>query len=314
MPRPLPACAMPVIATLLAALPPAAEAQTDLGFGTLTGYAELEYLFEGDDDETFLHADLAFSTRTGAFGAAPSLGFDAAVRATASEDDRDMAVYAALTWTTGFGKVSVGIPRPVFTDMIRFPPIGGIRFFEASPFNMTQSLAETVYLTGDTAAPVGLRYDGRFGDLSIGLSWHHFDEDVGAEADITDLVLRYGVEAFGVYAAAEHLDTGFGFSATDYIVGAEADFSGGSAPVRAGLAYFDRNTFLTGLREGWRGYVTYMPTDRIDLTGSLMSIDGDALYGLDMRYRFHGGAYAELGAADGDGGDAIYNLSVGWTF
>ncbi|MCX7646532.1 MAG: hypothetical protein N2Z62_14715 [Rhodobacteraceae bacterium] len=299
-------------AAALAAVPAAAKAEVSLGFGTATGYAELEYVFDDDFDQTFLNADLSFSTAAGAFGSAPALGFDAALRAFATEDDSFHAIYGALTYTTAFGKVSIGVPRPAIADMIRFPPIGGIRTFELE-LGLTESIAERVYLTDDTDPPLGLRYDGRFGDLSVGVSWNHFDEG-GTEADVYDVVLRYDFDSIAVYAAAEHLDVSGGASDTDYLLGFEGDFSGGSAPIRAGAALFDRDAFIFADVQGARGYLTYMPTDRIDLTGSLLVAEGDAIYGIDMTYRFYRGAYAGLGVADGDDLDTTYQVSLGWKF
>lgn len=302
-----------VAAALAALLPASADAEVSFGFGTLSGHAEVEYLFDEDFDETFFNADLSFSTAAGAFGSAPALGFDAAIRAYSDDTDDFRAVYGALTYSTPFGKFSAGVPRPVIADMVRFPPIGGIRTIDIEFGRLTQSTGEFVYLAGDTDPPLGLRYDGRFGDLSVGLSWNHFDT-AGTDADVYNLVLRYDIGAFGIYAAAEHVEAGGLVSDTDYIVGFEGDFSGDSAPIRGGLALFDRDLLFGSDIQGARAYVTYMPTDRIDLTGSILTAEGEAVYGIDMRYRFYQGAYAGLGVVDGDFLDMIYNISLGWEF
>jgi hypothetical protein len=300
-------------ASVLATLPLAAQAQTDLGFGTLTGYAEAEYLFNDDDDEVAFNADLSFSTNAGAFGSAPALGFDAALRAIALDGETFDAIYGALTYTTSFGKFSVGVPRPAIADMIRLPPIGGIHTLDVELGLFTTSAAEFAYLADEADAPYGLRYDGRFGDFSVGLSWHRFDEAAG-DAEVVDLVLRYDAGNLGLYAAAEHVEASGGVSETDYILGIEGDFTGGSAPIRAGLALFDRDLFLGADNQGARGYVTYLPTDRIDVTGSFLTVEGDAILGIDMTYRFYQGAYAGIGVVDGDDIDAVYQVSLGWKF
>ena len=262
---------------VLLVLPAVAQAETDLGFGTLRGYAEIEHIFNEDNDETAFNADLGFSSKPFAAG----FGVDAAIRYLAIEDTRLDASYAALTYSTSFGKFSAGVPRPAIADMIRFPAIGGNRTLDLV-LPITERTAEFAYLLGEVDAPLGLRYDGRYGNLSVGLSWHHFDE-AGTDADVYDLVLRYDVGSLGVYAAVEHLDVSGLESGSDHFLGVEGDFSGGSAPIRAGLALFDRETFVfSGEVQGARGYVTYMPTDRIDVTGSFVTAEGNQIYGLDL--------------------------------
>jgi hypothetical protein len=300
-------------AAFAVALPAAAAAETDLGFGTIRGYAELAYVFNDDFNENFFNADLSFSTGEGAFGPAPGLGFDAAIRAYSQDDINLHAVYGAVTYTTSFGKFSAGVPRPVMTDMVRFPAIGGARPLDIESTAFTQSIAETVYLLQEIDPPLGLRYDGRFGDLSVGLSWHHFDES-GTEADVYDLGLRYDIGSWSVFAVAEHIDVSGSVSDTDYVVGVEGDFTGGSAPIRAGLALFDRDLFFGADAQGARGYVTYMPTDRLALNGTMFTVEGDAIYGIDMRYTFFQGAYVGLGVVDGDDLDQFYQVALGWEF
>lgn len=302
-----------IAAAAFAVALPAAAAETDLGFGTLRGYAELAYAFDEDNNQTFFNADLSFSTGEGAFGSAPGLGFDAAIRAYSQDDFNVHAVYGAVTYTTSFGKFSAGVPRPVMTDVVRFPAIGGVRPLDIETTAFTQSIAEIIYLLQETDPPLGLRYDGRFGDLSVGLSWHHFDES-GTEVDVYDLGLRYDIGNWSVFAVAEHLDVSVGFSDTDYVVGVEGDFTGGSAPIRAGLALFDRDLFFSAGVQGARGYVTYLPTDRLALTGTMLTVEGDAIYGIDMRYTFFQGAYAGLGVVDGDDIDQFYQVALGWEF
>lgn len=294
-----------VAAVLAAVLPVTAAAEVRFGTGTLTGYAELEHVFSDDDNQTFLNADLGYSTTFGS-----PLGFDLALRLVATEDDTFHAIYGAVSYATPFGKVSAGVPRPVIADMVRFPPIGGIRAFELDLGALTGSIAETIYLVEDTV-PLGLRYDGRFGGLSLGASVHHFDDS--SDADVANLVLRYELGEVAVFGAAEHVNISAGPTETEYTIGLEGTFDVSAARVRAGLAWFERDLFGGG-GDGLRAHATYMPTDRIDLTGSLVAFEGDQVYGIDMRYRFLQGAYAGLGVADSDFFDPVYNVSLGWQF
>ena len=292
-------------AVLAAALPMAAQAEVRFGGSALTGYVELEHLFSDDDSQTFFNADLGYSTTFGA-----QLGFDVGLRMLAAEDDTFHALYGAVSYATPFGKFSAGVPRPVIADMVRFPPIGGIRTLDLELGVLTGSIAELIYLTEDTV-PLGLRYDGRFGDVAVGASFHHFD-DV-QDADVWDLVLRYEIGNFAVFGAAEHVNISAGPTETEYTIGVEGKFDINAGHLRAGLAWYERDLFGGGV-DGLRAHATYMPTDRIDLTGSLLTIEGDQFYGIDMRYRFYEGAYAGLGVADGDFFDPLYNFSLGWQF
>jgi hypothetical protein len=289
-----------------------AEAQTSLGWGTLSGYAEYEHLFSGSNDDGYFNADLSFSTSPDGAGSGPALGFDAALRAFHDGDEFYHALYAALTYSTDFGKFSAGVPRPVVADMVRFPPIGGIRTLDVELSPIFGSFVEFAYLGDDGNRPLGLRYDGRFGGATVGISYHNIDVP-GDNVEAFDIGLRYDFGGFGVLAAAEHVNVPGQRDLTNWFLGADGEFSIDTASIRAGLTWVGSDS-IGGDLDGIRANVTYMPTDQIDLTGSLASIDGDQLYGIEMKYRFYRGAYMTLGAADGDGLDTAYDVSLGWQF
>lgn len=296
----------------LGALSAGAAAQTSLGWGTLSGYAEYEHLFSGSDDDGYFNADLSFSTNPdGASG--PALGFDAALRAFHDGDDLYHALYAALTYSTGFGKFSAGVPRPVVADMVRFAPIGGVRTLDVELGLILGSVVETAYLGDDENRPLGLRYDGRFGGATVGLSYHNIDVP-GTNVEAFDIGLRYDFDGFGVLAAAEHVNIPGEGDLTNWFLGADGEFSIDTARLRAGLTWFGRDSSAADDIDGIRAEVGYMPTDRIDLTGSLISAEGDQFYGIEMKYRIFRGAYMTLGAVDGDGFDTVYDVSLGWQF
>jgi hypothetical protein len=282
---------------------PARALEFGNGF-TATGEFELEYFDSsgGGSGETlgYATADIGYQQPAGGFGG--FIGFDAF----AIDGDQEIALYGALSYSGGFGKLQFGVPRPANDDYLDTPNLGGLRYYELLFGNFANSAVTREYLLADTDVPVGLRYDGVFGATKVGASYHRIEDtdvfDIAANHQIGNTVLRAGIE---------HL-SGSGNDATTFSLGAEAAFG----PVNAGVLFTDASD-ITGQRAA-QLYAVYSPISNLNLTGTYWAVNGgsgtNSIYGLAADYTFSQGAYVEGGIADGDGTDAIYNVSLGLKF
>jgi hypothetical protein len=295
----------PLVLVSLLALVTAAPAQAlDFGDGwSTTGEFELEAYHSSGDTETIGYgtADLAYQQPAGGFGA--FVGFDAV----STGGDNESALYGALSYSGGFGKVQVGVPRAVLDDYVDTPSLAGLRIFDLGFGGVTGSIVTQAYLLQDSDVPVGLRYDGTFGDAKLGVSYHRIED-----ADVLDLAVNYQLGAALLRGGIEHVNDS-GSSATAYHIGAEGSFG----PVTAGLMYSDSEDFFSA--RILKGYATYSPIDKLNLTGSIWSFDqggsNGTIYGVAADYTFAQGIYLEGGVADGTNStDTIVNASLGLKF
>lgn len=271
-----------------------------------TGEFELEYLDGsglGTSGETLAYGevDIGFEQEAGGIGA--FIGFDAF----SFDNDDEVAVYGALTYSGSFGKIQIGVPRAALEDYIETPDLGGSALLdlELSPFN--GSFLPLSYLANTNDTPVGLRYDGSFGAAKVGVSYHSFND-----ADIVDAAVNYQLGQVELRAGLENI-SGSGFSETSYFIGAEGEF----AQVVAGLMY--GNIGVLGDTETVQLYATYSPIDALDLTATYVSISNmgtsEDLYGIAANYTFSQGIYVEAGYVDGNAfGGELYNASLGVKF
>lgn len=300
---------LPLSAAGLALTTLAAGAQSLPDGFELKGVIEYEYLDSDGSDEDVLYGDIDFAIRPGSFATGVPIGFGLGIEAIHVDSSTETAIYPVLTFDTGMGVISAGIPRPVNPDYLRTPVFAGNRLLDLEARILSGSFVELAYLIGDET-PYGLRYDGEFGAFSIGASYHDFHD---ADAEALDLALRYEQGDFAVMAAVERLD-GAGDSSTSYSIGAE----GRIGRLKGGLVY--SSVEVMGDADVLHGYLTYTPLDRLDLTLSALHADsggGDStIYGLSADYTFYRGAYVQAGYVDSDesGFDGILDLSLGWRF
>jgi hypothetical protein len=276
----------------------------EFGDGYYTnGEFELEVFHSSGDSETlgYATADIGYQQPGGGFGA--FVGFDAVSLSGTTES----AIYGAISYSGGFGKLQFGAPRAALDDYIDTPTVGGLRIFDLGFGGVTGSIVTLVYLLQDSDVPVGLRYDGTFGDAKLGVSYHRIED-----ADVLDLAVNYQLGTALLRGGIEHVSDG-GTSATAYHIGAESSFG----PVTAGLMYSDSEDFFSA--RILKGYATYSPIDKLNLTGSIWSFDqggsNGTLYGVAADYTFAQGIYLEGGVADGTNStDTIVNASLGLKF
>jgi hypothetical protein len=275
----------------------------------INGYVELEYVNGDTGSETILFGDvnLGFGMPGG------GIGFDVGLQALANKDDEFGALYGALTYTMGPHKFSIGVPRSAFDSMNNMPPVGGIRTFDFLFAELNGGLTEAYYLFDEINAPTGIRYDGNFGDLMVAASAHWIDE---ADAHSQALAFRYKLpQNFTILGDAENIDAGLGSVLTTRI-GAEADFG----QYMGGVSYFNRDLTAAPHIDGTETWFSYLPTDRITVTGTALNTNVFDIYGVSLKYDWPvgdsmpGGAYAQIGAADGRATDTTYDLSIGFEF
>jgi hypothetical protein len=300
---------------LAAAMSAALVSATDAPAGepgslTFDGYIELEYLNDGSFDDTFLIGDVWVR-----YTAPSGLGFDAGLVAFSDFDDSEHALYAALTYSFGYSKISVGVPRPAYDSFSKFPAVGGMRTLELQLGMLNGELTELTYLLGDTDPPLGVRYDGEFGALSVAASAHRFDDTV--DADAFGLALRYNVTSnVALLADVERILPDGNPAISISRVGTELSISAWES----GLAYFNRDTGTGPHIDGTETWVTYMPTREISVTGTALNTNVFDILGLSLRYeRMMGDSevakvYGQIGVADGRSFDTTYDLSVGLQF
>jgi len=290
------------LATGLAA--PAALA-LDFGDGFYTnGEFVLEYLDgSGFSGELFGYGevDIGYEQAGGGFGV--FVGFDAFN----SDNESESAIYGAISYSGDFGKLQFGVPRSALTDYIDTPDIGGSKLLDLELGALTDSIFPVFYLVGSLETPVGLRYDGTFGAVGVGVSYHNFDD-----GDLVNLAANYRVGQFELRGGLEHIEAD-SVSESSYFIGVEGEFG----PIAAGLLYSNVNT-ITEI-DSVKLYATYSPIEALDLTGTYLSLDSGGpsgnLYGFAAQYTFGPGVYVEGGYLDGDAfGDEIFNASLGVKF
>jgi len=172
----------------------------------------------------------------------------------------------------------------------------------------TGSFLPTVLLSNDETA-LGLRYDGTFGAASVGLSYHDVDG-----ASVVEAAMNYDLGQTKLMAGVERV-SGNGSSASSYFFGAERDFDQVTAGAIPG------NSELIGDARTVQAYAVYSPTERLELTGSLLPAEVSGtnfdVYGVDANFDLTDIAYVEVGYLGGDllgSGADMYTVSLGINF
>lgn len=307
------------LSTTLALLASPVLADTTYGAFTLKGYAQIESEHTGDMTLSLARANFDMSVDGAALGLGLPLGFtlgyDGYRLSYLSHSEQSSGIYGAITYSGSFGKISVGVPRPVLDDFLSFPMIGGTHQLEVNAGTIFDSMSymSIMYRMAETdgGAPVGLRYDGSFGKLTVAASYNSVSE---ADIDALDVAVKYQLTpAIAVTGMAEHLRAG-GDSGTSYYVGVE----GSMDRLKGGLSYGRRD--LGKPFDTTQAFVSYSPIDRLDLTVSAatMTVSGNTYkrYGFSANYSFYKGAYVEAGYVKDDLylSDSLWNLALGWKF
>lgn len=299
----------------LAAAPAAAGSDVD-GF-TIDGFVEGGYSWGGPFPGVYALGDIAM--RVGLPG---GLGLNLEVVAGASYDGTfggTYEFYPTVSYNYGIGEASVGIPRSVL-DRGYLPGrdvFGSAGLIGESFRPIYGSFLQTAYATnfGTPIAfvPVGLRWDGTFGQTTVGVSGHYL---IGDGAFAFAGAARHELDGFdsfddlAVFGGAEVIYDG-GFAAFTARAGAEAGF--GRATLGAIYGYSS-----VAVGHAVTAYGDYRVTDAISVDGSLSYFftPGLAIATVGAEYAFmsNGYANASFGVPIGGGGGPTVEVSVGWRF
>lgn len=285
----------------MAFAPVAATAQSLPGV-TASGTAELEYSTDGNNDYALFYgdADMSYSLSGSDWG----LGFDLGVTTYLGDDPfGDTAVFGALTYSTDFGKFSIGLPRNASAGMSRMPAIGGTQAVAYGQRAFLGDLPVTEYLAADDPF-AGVRYDGTFGAVKFAASAHHFRDD----ANLVDAALTYSGGFLFAGGSLQYYDLDNGTNATTLHgeIGAKTDF------YEAGLGLTSGDNILP---DAWQAWASYKPVDNLDLTATVLDPENAALiWGLSAKYDVFKGGYVQGGVSNTKDTDARWDVSVGFNF
>lgn len=291
-----------VAALFMIFAPVAALAQTLPAGVTATGNVELEYSTDGDNAYTVLYgdADVGYSFD----GSGQGLGVDLGLTGYLGDDPfDDVAVFAALSYATDFGKFSFGLPRNASSGMSRMPVIGGTQAIGFGQKAFLGDLPLTNYLANDDPY-AGLRYDGEFGAVKLAASAHRFRHDT----NLVDVALTYtGGFAFAG-GSVQYYDFDNGTNATTL----HGEFGAASDFYEAGVGLTSGDNVLP---DAWQAWAMYRPVEKLDLTATMLDPEGSAaIWGLSAKYDVFQGGYVQGGVSNTKNTDARWDVSVGFSF
>ena len=290
------------VAAMLAAFAPVCAGAQGVSF---SAYGEAEYVRSNGNNETGFAGGVSFTSEPGAAGLG-GVGLDASLRVLRVNGTSFYTLYLAPGIALGpAGKLSFGAPEPVMNGLYDGPILGGTYLFDPLVRSTTGSFTDSAYFTDVINVPLGVRYDGTVGPVSVGASLHRLSD---VDATTLELVARYPLGKVSLAGGVEVVNDG---STTEsrFVLGG----SGDAGMWGGGLYYYDES-FVTG-ETGLRGFVTFEPIDRVDLNGTVLTQSGgDYVLGVSMDYSFGSFGYAQIGVVDGNTSDAAYDVSVGFRF
>ncbi|MCP5038178.1 MAG: hypothetical protein GY945_11340 [Rhodobacteraceae bacterium] len=300
-----------IAGTLLGLNGVAAQAGPDGEGFYIRGYAELSYAVDGGSNETFgtLDLDLGYS-------ASSAIGYNLGIDAIILDSDNYYALYPAAVIGTGFGDVSVGIPRSVY-DSGYFPsmPLGTSSYFGLEIGAALGSVAGSSYLFETDVLPLGLRWDGRFGGTQVGASYHRVSGP-GSDFDTVAVAFRHEMDAISSF-----YDMVF-FGGFEYAFDGSSDYSahrigaeGGTDNWRTGLIFDVNDNISEGLVTA---YGNYALNDNWTLDAFVMNINSggtDTFYGAGAKFQPTDTLYVDANVTGYSGAsDPIWELTVGLSF
>ena len=289
-------------ALALACAPVTLSAQSTGAGSPIHGTVELEYSDDGTNDMALLYgdADASFSFTGGGQG----MGFDAGVTAYLGEGgSSDTAIFGALTYTTSYGKFSFGLPRNASSGLSRMPVIGGTQAVGAFQKAWLGDLPLTNYLANDDYF-AGVRYDGHYGAVKTALSFHHTKTDV----NFADLAVKYDSGFFFTNGSLQYFNGNGGTEATVFHgeAGAATDFYDAGIGVTSGDKL---------IPDAWQAWASFRPVEQLGISATMLDPDGAAaIWGLSAKYGFMQGGYVQGGVSDTKNADALWDVSVGFSF
>ena len=260
----------------------------DIGGGfSLTGNLEYERLDTGSTDINIALADVDLTyLHSSGFGGFVGVDSFSAGPSTSTE-----TFYGALSYSGDFGRIQIGAPRTVIDDYVVTPEIGAVDFLEITLGQITGSILPLILFSSNETA-TGVRYDGSFGAASVGLAYHRVED-----LDVVSAAVSYDFNQGKLMASVENLSSN-STSGSRFMIGGEYDFG----QVTAG-ALFSSDNGITDA-EAIKGYAVYSPTDRLDLTATVLHLSVSStdatMYGLGVNYDLNEQLYVEAGYLGGD--------------
>jgi hypothetical protein len=273
----------------------------DFGGGlSLEGWVEWERTFSDYPFNIgYGEVDLVYLPAAGGLGG--FVGFDGFYT---SGYDRT-APYAALSYSFGAHTLQLGAPRAALDDYVRTIVTGGNRELYLDRGDKAASQLQGLYLFRDIDPPLGVRYDGDFGQLKLGASAHK-----GEGFELVGLGVNYEIGQFVLRGGAEQLESDWR-DGSFVFYGAEARLE----KLRAGVmisrfnAYDSTNTQI---------YAVYSPIERLDLSVAADRTESSGFtrehYGIAVEYTLGNGLFMDAGANFPEDADEYYNLSLGLKF
>lgn len=211
--------------------------------------------------------------------------------------------YLAVTFGFGPGEIAVGAPQPVADQMLDIPDFAGNRELQ-------------------------LGIDARSTSVVTGLAKSLGEQAYGARLTADQGALQYGASVHRL----THQNGLFWQLAGQYAMGSGTEIEGtlegedGNMAVTVGANHragqFDMGLYLTsqrilGTTEAATAYLGYALNDALTVRGHLRKEGGTVqgnLIGVEAEYGFGNGAFAQVGAVDGNATSAILDASVGFKF
>lgn len=303
-----------VLAALATSVAAPAALARDFGNGfSLTGEVQLEYLTDGDDEETYAFTDLTLGWRSQGNGAL-SFGVDIGIediRVLSGNDNLSME-RASLVLVTSAGELAIGRPKPVLAGMFTTPEIGGAKLIDLELSFFAGSILESLIFVNDVEV-IGMTFQGSAGDLGYGLGYH----DVGdmVDAKVLEAGITYTMGQSTLFAGIERAE---GISVSDITklsLGATHDggrWSAGALVSRSSSGSDDATLLMVfGDYEVMDAFTVGVQLTKID-TG----MDSANLIGLTTEYGFGEGGFAGLGYMHTDDtfDEDLFTASVGYRF
>lgn len=220
------------------------------------------------------------------------------------ETGTDFSVpYLAVTFGIGPGQLAVGAPQPVADQIIDLPDFAGNRELQLGYDQRTTSVATGIAKARGEQI-YGARLTGDSGALRYGASVHRITNEAGT---FWQMAGEYGFGAgTQVEGTVEGEDGNLGVT-----VGANHE-----------AGQFDMGFYLTsqrivGVTEAATAFVGFAVSDALTVRGHVRAEDGTVngnMVGVEAEYGFGNGAFAQVGAADGNTTSMTLDASVGFKF
>lgn len=280
---------------LASPLPVLAQGMDALGF---TGGLEFEHTRRNGAAGSMVGGEL-FLRYEGPFGFELGADIDHSL-----DTGTDYSVpFLALTFGIGPGTLAVGAPQPIADQLIDIPAFAGSRELQYGFDLRTTSIA-----TGMAKAAGEQLYGARMlveaGLLRYGASLHRVTQQSGAHWQIA-----------GEYEAAPG-------SQVEGTVEGEDGNLGITVGANHQAGQFDMGLYLTsqtiiGDTKAAVGYVGFAVSDALTVRGHVRTEDGTVsgnMVGIEAEYGFGNGAFAQVGATDGNTTSMALDASVGFEF